>query len=79
MALNKQDISILEKIVDLEGNCMDSMRCGKCPFRSLCLPDFLNPVPPTTQQRAKMAIDVLTHHSLMGEDVEVQDYKWDQK
>lgn len=79
MALNSQDIEILEQIVEADGNCMESARCRKCPFRALCLPEFLNTIPPSTQQRSKMAIDVLTHHTLMGEDVEVEHYKWDKK
>lgn len=79
MALNTQDIDILEQIVKVEGKCMESTRCSKCPFRSLCLPEFLNVIPPTTNQRQQMALDVLTHHSLMGDDVEVKDYKWDRK
>lgn len=79
MALNSQDVEILEQIIETDGKCMDSARCSKCPFRSLCLPEFLNVTPPTTQQRLKMAVDVLVNHTLMGEDVEVQDYKWDKK
>lgn len=48
----------------------------------MCLPEFLNPVPPTTQQRAKMALDVLTHHALVDEEAETQglvDFTWDKK
>jgi Holliday junction resolvase RusA-like endonuclease len=49
----------------------------------MCLPEFLNPIPPTTAQRAKMALDVLTHHALMDdEDItedQAQDFTWDSK
>ena len=79
MALSKQDIRILEEISGLGGNCMMSTRCAACPFRSQCLPEFLNSVTPTTSQRAKMATDILTHHALIGEDVEVQEYTWDKR
>lgn len=82
MSLSKKDSSTLQEIVDLDGNCMNSNRCIKCPFRAMCLPEFLNPVPPTTQQRAKMALDVLTHHALVDEEAETQglvDFTWDKK
>lgn len=82
MALSSQDIRILQEVVTLEGKCMDSSRCKLCPFRAMCLPEFLNPKPPTTQQREKMALDVLTHHALVDEDLTVGDlqgYLWDKK
>jgi hypothetical protein len=79
MALSKQDIKILEQICAVEGDCMISTRCSICPFRSQCLPEFLNPIPPTTNQRAKMAADILTHHALIDEEVEVQEYRWDKR
>lgn len=79
MALTNNDRKILQEIVSLEGKCMESARCINCPFRGMCLPDFLNPVPPTTTQREKMAGDILTHDSLLGEDVEISDYKWDKR
>lgn len=81
MALNKSDANILDEIVTLEGRCLNDERCRKCPFRLLCLPEFLNPIPPTQQQRAKMAMDVLTHHTLLDGDSEdiSQDFLWDQK
>ena len=72
MALNNKDTESLQEIVDLDGNCMNSARCTKCPFRAMCLPEFLNPNPPTTNQRAKMALDVLTHHSLLEEEVDAK-------
>ena len=79
MALNPEDIETLEQIIELNGKCMESQRCAKCPFRSICLPEFLNVVPPTAKQRSTMAVDVLMHHTLIGGEVEVQDYKWDRK
>ena len=68
MALSSSDRDVLEEIVKLDGQCMESTRCRRCPFRSICLPDFLNPIPPTQPQRLKMAQDVLTHHYLIDED-----------
>lgn len=67
MALNSKDIEILEDIVAVEGKCLYSKRCPDCPFRSKCLPEFLNPDPPTAQQRLNMALDVLSYHQLLDD------------
>lgn len=81
MALTSNDSRILQEIVDLDGNCLDSVRCKLCPFRALCLPDFLNPTPPTKEQRAKMALDVMTHHALVDEEtpLDIEQHRWDKK
>ena len=80
MALNKNDTLILEQIVELDGKCMDSQRCKICPFRAMCLPEFINPNPPTQEQRSKMALDVLTHHALIDEEpLKTEDYRWDKR
>jgi len=83
MALSQTDKDVLEEIVQTDGQCLDSKRCAKCPFRAICLPEFLNPVPPSQPQRLKMAQDVLTHHYLIDDEIEVEDikkdYKWDKK
>lgn len=83
MALTKSDKDILEEIIQTDGQCLDSKRCQKCPFRAICLPEFLNPVPPSQPQRLKMAIDVITHHFLVDEEIDVEDitkdHKWDKK
>lgn len=77
MALSNSDKNILEEIVSTDGQCLDSKRCQKCPFRSICLPEFLNLVPPSAIQRAKMAQDVLAHHYLISEDIDIEDHRWD--
>jgi hypothetical protein len=83
MALSEQDIKTLQDISILEGKCMESTRCKICPFRAMCLPEFLNPIPPTPQQREKMAVGVLTHHALIDCEISIaeieEDYKWDKK
>ena len=81
MALSNNDTNILEQIVSLDGNCMDSQRCKLCPFRVMCLPEFLNPTPPTKEQRAKMALDVMTHHALVDESepLDISQHKWDKR
>ena len=78
MALSNADAQVLEEIVNLDGKCMESQRCKICPFRAMCLPEFLNPVPPTPSQRAKMALDVITHHALVDEqDLDIEQHRWD--
>lgn len=76
MALHESDLLILEEIVSADGKCMNSIRCIKCPFRAMCLPEFLNPIPPTPQQRKAMALDVLSHHALVDENLSITEYSW---
>ena len=71
MALTTSDKNILEEIVATDGNCINSRRCEKCPFRAICLPEFLNPIPPSQEQRLKMAQDVLTHHYLIDDTTDI--------
>ena len=80
MYLSKNDTALLEQIVELEGKCMDSQRCKLCPFRGMCIPEFIYPNPPTQQQRSQMAMNVLTHHSLLEEELlELDQFQWDKK
>lgn len=79
MALTDSDKDVLEEIAKLDGQCLESNRCKRCPFRAICLPEFLNPIPPSQPQRLKMAQDVLAHHYLVDEDMEITDHKWDKK
>lgn len=83
MALSKNDETILQEIVDLEGDCLMRKRCEQCPFRSMCLPEFLNVAapPPTKQQRRDMALKVLTHNSLLEDTTDdvVKEYTWPTK
>lgn len=79
MALSNNDARTLQEIVDLDGKCMESHRCKICPFRAMCLPEFLNPVPPSPEQRAKIALDVMTHHAFVAEeeDLDVKQHTWE--
>lgn len=81
MALTNNDSRILQEIIDLDGKCLDSQRCKLCPFRVMCLPEFLNPTPPTPEQRTKMALDVTMHHVLADEDevLDIEQHRWDKK
>jgi hypothetical protein len=71
MALSAIDKNILEEILKTEGQCMNSKRCERCPFRAACLPEFLNPIPPSQEQRLKMAQDVLAHHYLIDDTTDI--------
>ncbi len=75
MAMNKKDIDILEEIISVNGKCLQSKRCEDCPFRSVCLPEFLNVIPPTQTQRYKMAADVLSYHGLLNDDSALEEVK----
>lgn len=81
MALSSKDARTLQEIVDLDGSCMNSKRCDICPFKAMCLPEFLFPNPPTPEQRAKMALDVMTHHALVDEDevLDIKKHQWDKR
>jgi len=65
--LTPTDLIVLQEIVDLDGKCLDSFRCSICPFRAKCLPEFLDPSPPTQNQRYRLALDVLSLDSIMGD------------
>lgn len=69
MTLTSKDISTLEEIVAVGGKCLYSKRCPDCPFRSRCLPEFLNEIPPTSDQRLNMALNVLSYHQILGDDI----------
>lgn len=67
MGLSNKDIAILQEIVIADGKCLYSKRCPDCPFRSKCLPEFLNFDPPTANQRLSMALDVISYHQLLDD------------
>lgn len=83
MSLSTKDLNIIQDIIALEGRCMSSNRCVSCPFRSMCLPEFLNSSPPSPSQRENIAISVLTHYTFIDSDMSIDDlkldYKWDKK
>lgn len=68
MSLSSKDVVILQEIISVDGKCLYSKRCLECPFRAMCLPEFLNPKPLTQPQRLRMALDVLSHHSIMDDN-----------
>jgi len=62
-----KDVRILQEIVDKSGDCLDTKRCQACPFRSTCLPQFLNK-PLSHNERLAKALATLTHYSLLGDE-----------
>lgn len=73
--LSDNDKEILQEIVVAEGDCMLSTRCKTCPFRSMCLPEFVNPVPPTPNRRMQMAMDVLFHNEVLDNTFSIESLK----
>jgi hypothetical protein len=61
-------IKILDKIVVLEGNCLQARRCRSCPFKMKCLPEFTSKKPPSKKKRLAMALDFLMKLGLMDEE-----------
>ena len=76
MALSDQDNRIIQEIVDAAGQCLSSKRCEGCPFRGICLPEFLNQ-PLSPESRLALALRVLSHQFLLGEDISAEDIKRD--
>lgn len=72
--LSDNDSKILEKIVELDGDCLLSGMCSNCPLKSKCLPRFLRPIPPTREQRASMALSIVTNDALFGTVQDVSEY-----
>ncbi len=74
MLLSSDDKNILEEIVETNGQCLKAARCKVCPFRAMCLPEFLNPSPPTPPQRLEMALGVLMHNAIIDEEIDLNNY-----
>jgi hypothetical protein len=65
--ISEKDVEILQEIVDESGDCLNARRCQVCPFRSTCLPEFLNK-PITQNERLAKALAILAHYSLLGDE-----------
>jgi hypothetical protein len=68
--ISDSDKTALEKIIELDGDCMKHERCTSCPFKASCLPSFLTSYPVTKNQRASAALNMLSHISLMDNSEE---------
>lgn len=61
--MTNKEMEVLEKIVELKGNCLTATLCESCPFRLECLPPFIIPdqTPPSEAKRCKMALSALSN------------------
>jgi len=67
--MDDKEIQILEKIIDLEGDCLSAGLCIQCPFKHDCLPEFLKtkkyrPSPP---ERLNLALDKIANTILLDD------------
>ena len=77
MSLNIADAIVLQEIIDVEGDCLDGIRCTVCPFRGGCLPEFLldSNKRPTKNQRFQMALDVIVKNTVLEDSENLYDRK----
>ena len=62
---------ILEDVIDLGGNCLQAVRCSRCPFADKCLPKFAEKTGPWShKKRLDLAINTLTREVLIGDTYE---------
>jgi hypothetical protein len=68
--MKDETIEILEKVIDLGGDCLDAQLCKKCPFKRKCLPNFLQEKQqrPTQKERFNLALDTITNISLLEDE-----------
>jgi len=67
--MNERQNEILEKIVELDGNCLTAEICKECPFASKCLPQFLHGKQkrPSKDERLNLALDTMAHGVLLDD------------
>jgi len=70
--LSSSDRKILEQIIEVEGQCLLSQRCHQCPFRAMCLPEFLNVSPLSHSQRKNMAMDVISYNDILEDETALE-------
>ena len=68
--MNERQNQILEKIVELDGDCLSAKICKQCPFASRCLPQFLHgkQKSPSKDERLNLALDTLAYGVLLDDD-----------
>lgn len=60
---------VIEKIIEVKGDCLSATLCSRCPFSGICLPEFFRDEPsPTKQERLNMALDYVVRKELLGDD-----------
>lgn len=72
--MSKPPRSILDSIVEMEGDCLIDELCRRCPFKDQCHRQWLlrNRFP-TRSQRLKMAVDAIAARELLNDDIEWRD------
>lgn len=67
--MKDQDLQVLEKIIELQGDCLKADLCRSCPFRKKCLPEFLKIVShrPSKKERFNLALDAVTNTALFDD------------
>ena len=69
--MNSKKTQILEKIIDLQGDCLEAALCEDCPFKSKCLPQFLDyKSKPSKEERFNLAMDTIVNVTLL-EDTDI--------
>jgi hypothetical protein len=59
---------VLNKIIELKGDCLKYELCVACPFRSKCLPKFIdNETKLSRQERYNLAANHITNFILMDD------------
>ena len=69
--MKEQAVTVLDKIVELQGDCLKVHLCAFCPFKTRCLLEFLNGAEkrPSKGQRLNLALDAIAS-SVLLEDCE---------
>jgi len=69
--MKEQAVTVLDKIVELQGDCLKVHLCTSCPFKTGCLLEFLNGAEkrPSKRKRLNLALDAIAS-SVLLEDCE---------
>lgn len=73
--ISNRDTEILQEIITLDGACLNSKRCAECPFKNVCLIEFLGTAIIPQSKRAKMALDVLSCNDLLNDEDIIEQVK----
>ena len=61
--------TILERIIEKDGHCLETNTCRYCPLRSKCLVSYFDKNKMITPQtRVNMALDIITRKNLLDDD-----------
>lgn len=65
--MDRQQLQIIQKIIDLKGSCLSASICKSCPLRTDCLPSFLTSKNNTAQKRLNAALTIITNFILIND------------